>query len=57
MVVLADYLAMGVEAVWLIYRAAFTFGTDGLRDADPVILVAAGTEIRLDQMEALAAIY
>ena len=58
-VVLADYQAMGVGAIWLIdpiYRAVFSFGTDGLRDADPTNLIVAGTEIRLDLTEAFAAI-
>jgi len=58
-VVLSDYLAMGVPNIWLIdpiYRAVFTFGADGLREADPANLVAAGTQIRLDLTEAFAAI-
>ncbi len=57
--VLTDYLVMGVENIWLIdpvYRAAFTFGAEGLRDADPLDLRVAGTAIRLDLSEAFAAI-
>lgn len=58
-VVLSDYLAMGVPNIWLIdpiYRAAFTFGPDGLREGDPTNLIAAGSEVRLDLTEAFAAI-
>jgi Uma2 family endonuclease len=57
--VLADYLAMGVQNIWLIdpiYRAAFTFDTNGLHDADPTHLTAANTPIHLDLTEAFAAL-
>jgi Uma2 family endonuclease len=58
-VVLGDYVAMGVENVWLIdplRHAAFTFDAAGLHDADPSRLGVAGTEIWLDLTEAFAAI-
>lgn len=58
-VVMADFLAMGVPNIWLvdpIYRAAFIFDASGLRDADPCSLVVQGTELRLDLIEAFAAI-
>ena len=57
--VLADYLAMGVENIWLIdpiRRAAFTFDAGGLHEADPTNLTVANTPIRLDLTEAFAAI-
>ena len=57
--VLADYLRMGVQNIWLvdpIYRAAFVFDADGLRDADPANLLVSGTQIRLDLTEAFAAL-
>jgi len=49
--VLADYLAMGVEHIWLIdplRRGAFTFDADGLHIADPASLTVPGTPIRVD---------
>jgi Uma2 family endonuclease len=58
-VVLGDYVAMGVENIWLIdpiRHAAFTFDAAGLHDADPSRLGVAGTEIWLDLTEAFAAI-
>ena len=57
--VLADYLAMGVENIWLIdpiYRAAFTFDDTGLHEADPTTLMVPGTPIRVDLTEAFAAL-
>ena len=56
---LADYLAMGVQNIWLIdplRRAAFTFDASGLHEADPIQLTAPGTPIHLDLTEAFAAI-
>jgi Uma2 family endonuclease len=53
--VLADYLAMGVENIWLIdplRRGAFTFDADGLHIADPANLSVPGTPIRVDLTEA-----
>jgi hypothetical protein len=50
---------MGVPNIWLIdpiYRAAFTFGTSGLREVDPTQLTVPGTPIHLDLTEAFAAI-
>ena len=58
-VVLTDYLAMGVENIWLIdplRRAAFTFGVTGLHEADSTRLIVSGTAIHLDLTEAFAAI-
>jgi len=49
--VLADYLAMGVENIWLIdplRRGAFTYDADGLHIADPSNLTVPGTPIRVD---------
>ena len=49
--VLADYLAMGVQNIWLIdpiRRAAYFFSQDGLRVATDNILRVAGTEIALE---------
>ena len=57
--VLADYLAMGVEHIWLIdplRRAAFTFDGSGLREADVTRLSISGSAIYLDLTEAFAAI-
>lgn len=57
--VLADYLAMGVQNIWLIdpiYRAAFTFDSAGLHEADPTRLTVPNTPIHLDLTEAFAAI-
>jgi Uma2 family endonuclease len=54
-VVLGDYLAMGVENIWLIdplRRAAFTFDAAGLHEADPARLTVAGTPICVDLTEA-----
>jgi len=56
---LADYLAMGVPNIWLIdpiRRAAFTFDSAGLHEADPANLTVANTPIRLDLAEAFAAL-
>jgi Uma2 family endonuclease len=58
-IVLADYVAMGVQNVWLIdplRRAAFTFDAAGLHDADPFKLTVADSPIYLDLTEAFAAI-
>jgi len=55
--VLADYLAMGVEHIWLIdplRRGAFTYDADGLHTADPANLTVPGTPIRVDLTEAFA---
>ena len=57
--VLADYLAMGVENIWLIdpiYRAAFTFNAAGLHEADPTQLTVPNTPIRVDLTDIFAAI-
>lgn len=57
--VLADYLAMGVENIWLIdplRRAAYTFDTGGLRVADPTRLEVKNTPILLDLTEPFAAL-
>ena len=57
--VLADYLAMGVENIWLIdpiYRAAFTFDAAGLHEADPTSLRVPNTPIHLDLTTAFAAL-
>lgn len=56
---LADYLAMGVQNIWLvdpIYRAAFTYDAEGLHEADPVQLTVADTPIRVDLTETFAAL-
>lgn len=58
-VVLADYLAMGVQNIWLIdpiYRAAFTFDATGLHEADPADLRVPSTPIHLDLTTAFAAL-
>jgi len=57
--VLADYLAMGVENIWLIdpiYRAAFTFNAAGLHEADPTGLRVPNTPIHLDLTGPFAAL-
>jgi Uma2 family endonuclease len=57
--VLADYLAMGVQNIWLIdpiQRKAFTFDTTGLHEADPTNLTVPTTPIHLNLTEAFAAI-
>jgi len=57
--VLADYVAMGVQNIWLIdpiLRKAFTFDATGLHEADPIHLAVAHTPIRLDLTEAFAAL-
>lgn len=58
-IVLADYLAMGVQNIWLIdpvRRAAYTFDANGLHEADPSNLTVPGTPIRVDVTEAFAAL-
>jgi len=58
-VVLGDYLAMGVENIWLIdpiYRSAWTFDAAALHEADVTNLTVANTPIRLDLTEAFAAL-
>lgn len=55
--VLADYLAMGVEHIWLIdpiYRAVWTYGAAGLQEADPAALAIADTPILVDLTEIFA---
>ncbi len=57
--VLADYLAMGVQNIWLIdpaYRSAWTFGANGLQEADSINLTVPDSLIRLDLTEAFAAL-
>ena len=57
--VLADYLAMGVENNWLIdpiYRSAWTFDVAGFHEADPTNLTVPNTSIHLDLSEAFAAL-
>ena len=57
--VLADYLRMGVENIWLvdpIYRSVWTFDTTGLHEADPANLKVKDTPIHLDLGEAFAAL-
>ena len=57
--VLADYLAMGVENLWLIdpiRRSAHTFDSAGLHHADPANLFVPNTPIKLDLTEAFAAL-
>ena len=57
--VLADYLAMGVENIWLIdpiYRAAWTFNAAGLREADITRLAVPSTPVYLDLTDTFAAI-
>ena len=57
--VLADYLSMGVENIWLIdpiRRSAFTFDAAGLHETDPTQLTIQNTPIYLDLSEAFAAI-
>ena len=58
-VVLADYLAMGVENIWLIdliRRSAHTFDAAGLHHADPTRLSVPNTAICLDLTEPFAAL-
>jgi Uma2 family endonuclease len=57
--VLADYLAMGVENIWLvdpIRRVAYTFDAQGLHLADPTQLTVPNTPIHLDLTEPFAAL-
>ena len=57
--VLADYLTMGVQNIWLIdplRRSAHTFDAAGLHHANPTHLAVRGTEIRLDLTEPFAAL-
>ena len=57
--VLGDYLAMGVQNIWLIdplRRAAFTFDAAGLHEADPTSLKVPNTPIHLDLTEAFASL-
>lgn len=57
--VLADYLAMGVENLWLIdplRRSASTFDTAGLHHANPANLSVPGTAIKLDLTGPFAAL-
>jgi Uma2 family endonuclease len=57
--VLADYLVMGVENIWLIdpiRRKAYTFDAEGLHEADPAHLTVPNTPIYLDLTEVFAAI-
>ncbi len=57
--VLADYLAMGVQNIWLIdpvRRSASTFDASGLHDADPTNITVPNTPILVDLTEAFAAL-
>ena len=57
--VLADYLAMGVQNLWLIdpiRRSAHVFDTAGLHHADPTNLTVPNTSIKLDLTEPFAAL-
>jgi Uma2 family endonuclease len=57
-VVLSDYLAMGVQNIWLIdpiRRAAFTFDASGLHEADLTRLTVPNSPIHLDLTEAFDA--
>ncbi len=57
--VLSDYLAMGVQNIWLvdpIYRSAFTFDAVGLHEADTTRLCVPNTPIQVDLTEAFAAL-
>lgn len=57
--VLADYLVMGVQNIWLIdplRRSAHTYDAAGLHHADPANLGVPGTGIRLDLTDAFAAL-
>jgi Uma2 family endonuclease len=57
--VLSDYLAMGVQNIWLIdpqRHAAWTFDSSGLHEADSANLTVANTPVHLDLTEAFAAI-
>ena len=56
-VVLADYLSMGVQNIWLIdplRRIAYTFDATGLHEADFSNLTVPGTPIHVDLTEAFA---
>ena len=56
---LADYLAMGVENIWLIdpiYRAVFTFDAQGLHEADATQLTVPSTPIHVDLTPIFAAL-
>ena len=58
-VVLADYLAMGVENIWLIdpiRRSAHTFDAGGLHHADPTRLAVPNSPICLDLTGPFAAL-
>jgi Uma2 family endonuclease len=58
-IVLGDYLAMGVQNIWLIdpiRHAAFTFDATGLHEADPTNLHVPNTAIHLDLTDAFAAL-
>ncbi len=55
----ADYLAMGVQNLWLIdplRRSAHTFDGNGLHHADPTALIVLGSPIALDLTDAFAAL-
>lgn len=57
--VLADYLAMGVENIWLINpirRSASNFDSTGLHEVDPAKLTVPGSPICVDLTEAFAAL-
>ena len=57
--VLEDYLAMGVQNIWLIdplRRAAWTFDVAGLHEAVITRLTVSNTTIRVDLTDAFAAI-
>ena len=56
---IADYLAMGVQNLWLvdpIRRSAHTFNHGGLHHADPTRLTVPNTPILLDLTEPFAAL-
>ncbi len=57
--VLSDYLTMGVPNIWLIdplRRAAWTFDSAGLHEANPTGLTVPDTPILLDLTEGFAAL-
>ena len=57
--VLADYVAMGVENIWLVdpmRRVAYTFDAQGLHLADPTQLTVPNTPIHLDLTEPFSAL-
>ena len=57
--VLADYLSMGVQHIWLIdpiRRSVSTFDADGLHDADPAKMTIPRTAIQVDLTDAFAAL-